>query len=266
MPVSYKTLLLYATSGCLLGLSILPAGTVPLSPLAWVAFIPMFFAFKEPVSRGTHLLGAYFFSIIKVFLTLFSFVTVYALPGLILIFLGGLVYSIPLWIYHLLQCRIGWDKSLFVLPFLWTAYITHISDGLLALPILSFSLSQAALPWLIQYIDITGNTAIIFWLVLLNVLFTKSIHSWYQHRKTVKSTSHESVYLAKRVSLIVLCMFLPPLLYAVYTVQVLPQHFTGQIQVGLVQPGFTADETSGEDFGTELFYSQIALSDSMTTR
>jgi apolipoprotein N-acyltransferase len=260
-----KQLLLFALSGILLGLSVNTLGSIPLSPLAWIAFIPMFFALKESVSWQMHLVATYLFSSIKLTLGLFSFVTVSVLPGLGLIFFGAFIYSIPLWIHYFLQRKVGWEKALYVLPFTWTAFIGAVSDGLLAMPILSFSPSQAALPWLIQYIDITGQTAIIFWLLLLNVLLTVAIDSWKEHKSKLNSASEYYRTLAKRIILIISAMFLPPLLYSLVVFQTLPSTYTGEIEVGLVQPGFTNDGTEdGTEFVNRLFLTSISLTDSLT--
>ncbi len=261
-----KQILMYTLSGILLGLSVNTLGSIPLSALAWIAFIPMFFALKEAVSWRIHIYAVYIFSVIKLTLGLFSFVTVFALPGLILIFLGAFIYSIPLWLHYLIQDKIGWKKALYVLPFLWTAYIAIISDGILAMPILSFSPSQAALTWLVQYIDLTGHTAILFWLLLLNVLLTLAVDSWTKHKTNLALASLEIGYLFKRVGVVVVGLFLPPLMYTFYIYQTLPNSFTSEITVGLVQPGFSNDIPEADpDFGSNLFYKQIYLTDSLIT-
>jgi len=260
----FQLISLFVLSGVLLGLSVNTLGSLPLSPLAWIAFVPMFMALKFPASRGVHIIAVYLFSVVKLMLGLFSFITVYAIPGFILIFLGAVIYSIPLWLQHLIQEKLGWRNALLVLPFLWTAYIAIVSDGMLNMPILSFSPSQAALPWLIQYIDLTGHSAILFWLLMLNVLLVLAIDSWQQHPSKRSGQSFEIGFIVKRAGLIVIIMFLPPLLYTFYSYRTIPNSFTAEIQVGLVQPGFANNSTGDDpDFVNNLFYSQITLTDSL---
>lgn len=255
-----KQILFFVISGVLLGLSVNTLGSIPLSILAWIAFIPMFMALKSEFNWRHFFIATYLFSFVKLTLGLFSFVTVHTIPGLILILLGSLIYSVPLWIHFSIQRKIGWRNSLLILPFLWTAYITVVSDGILAMPILSFSPSQAALPWLIQFIDVTGHTAILFWLLMLNVLLTLSIESWTQYKSKIESRSSEIGYLTKRVGIVIVGMFAIPILYTLYSYQTLPNTFTDEITVGLVQPGFADEEP---DFISELFDKQIELTDSL---
>lgn len=255
-----KQVLFFILSGLLLGASINILGSIPLSALAWIAFMPMFLALKSEISWRRYFVATYLFSFVNLTLALFSFVAVHTIPGLILILLGSVIYSVPLWIQFFIQRKIGWRNSLLILPFLWTAYVAVVSDGILAMPILSASISQAALPWLIQFIDITGHTAILFWLLLLNLLLTLSIESWTRFKSKLESRSSEIGYLTKRIAIVIAGMFAIPLMYTMYSYQTLPDTFTDEIQVGLIQPGFANEEP---DFISDLFDKQIELTDSL---
>lgn len=220
----------------------------------------MFVALKTEFSWRRYFVASYLFSFVNLTLALFSFVAVHTIPGVILLLLGSLIYSVPLWIHYSIQRKIGWRNSLLILPFLWTAYVAIVSDGILAMPILSNSISQASLPWLIQFIDITGHTAILFWLLMLNVLLTLSIERWTQFKSKLESRSSEIGYLIKRVGIVIVGMFAIPLLYTMYSYQTLPNTFTDELQVGLIQPGFVNEEP---DFISDLFDMQIELTDSL---
>lgn len=254
---------MYALSGLLTGLSVNTIGGFPLSALAWVSFIPLFLALKNSASIRIHVAGVYLFSCVTLLMFLFSFISVYASAGLLLITIGSIVSSVPLWVSLWFKHTFGWKNTLLIIPFFWTAYLDIIADQLFALPILSFSLSQAPLTWLIQYVDITGHTAIVFWLLVLNVTLTFTLDRWKIGKNSSKSEPGASTqFLIKRFGMILLLLFLPPLLYAFYTFQTLPQEFKGSISVGLVQPGSVNAEYTPELAG-ELVEKHVSLTDSL---
>lgn len=126
------------------------------------------------------------------------------------------------------------------------------------MPILSVYANQAALPWLIQYIDITGYTGISFWLVALNAFIFIMLDDWLEYKKTTSA-----VFFSKRLALLFSIFFLPPLLYNIYVKATLPNGFGDEITVSVVQSGYPSYETAGEEQFEIGFLQLIAVTDSI---
>jgi apolipoprotein N-acyltransferase len=259
----FPIIALYAGSGLLIGLSVNTFGFTPLAALAWVGCVPMLLAMKQDSPLWAHVAGVFLFSSIKLLLSLFSFITVFAVPGITLVLAGSVISSVPLWLSLFIKFRWGWKNALYILPPLWTAYTVFVSEGLFNLPILSFSLSQAALPWIVQYIDVTGHTGILFFLLCINVILSLSYTS-IKFKKELKTRSEReavNIEITKQY-LVVVVFFSLSLMYGIYKKTVIQNSYSGEIQVGMVQPGFAPSE-SEDNSSVDLFLHQVALTDSL---
>ncbi|MCH8568937.1 MAG: apolipoprotein N-acyltransferase [Balneolales bacterium] len=255
------SLLLCALGGILLGLATNQVSGVALSPLAWVCLVPLFFSIKNTDTVLSFLGRTYLFSVLFLSLVITAFVLRSFVAGSLLIMISALFFTIPFWVVHLLKSKIGFRKSLFLLAFIWPAFDWFILERFLAMPILSINANQAALPWLIQYIDITGYTGISFWLIALNAFIFIMLDDWLQLRKS--STSKPAVFFSKRLAILFAVFFLPPLLYNVYVKASLPDGFGGEIRVSVVQSGYPSYETAGDLQFETGFLQLIAVTDSL---
>ncbi|MCC5927008.1 MAG: apolipoprotein N-acyltransferase [Bacteroidetes bacterium] len=258
---SLFSLLLSALGGILLGLATNQVWGVALSPLGWVCLVPLYFSLKNIDTARHFFVRTYLFSVIFLSLVLTAFILRSFTGGILLITIGALFFTIPFWVVHICTSKIGFRKSLFLLALIWPAFDWFILERFLAMPILSVYLNQAALPWLIQYIDITGYTGISFWLVALNAFIFIMLDDWLERRKTSSTTA--DVFFSKRLALLFSVFFLPPLLYNVYVKATLPRGFGDEIRVSVVQSGYPSYETAGDEQFEIGFLQLVAVTDSL---
>lgn len=252
------SLLLCAFGGILLGLATNQVLGVALSPLGWLCLVPLFFSIKNTDSARSFFGRTYLFSVLFLSLVITAFVLRSFTGGVILIFIGAFFFTLPFWVVHFSRAKIGFRKSLFLLALIWPAFDWFILERFLAMPILSVYANQAALPLLIQYIDITGYTGISFWLVALNAFIFIMLDDWLEYKKTTSA-----VFFSKRLALLFSIFFLPPLLYNIYVKATLPNGFGDEITVSVVQSGYPSYETAGEEQFEIGFLQLIAVTDSI---
>lgn len=176
----FRKLPLWLFSGILYGLSWPIFDTINLSFLAWFAFVPLFiFLEKNKQHFLKSMLGSYATMVVFGCFSagwLFNFPSA-KLEVAIIFFLEELWFFIPFLIHFFIQKKIGFNKSLWLLPLIWMlwewSYLgleftmgTHLS-----------AYSQSNNIWLIQYMDSTGMWGVSFWLMLFNVLIFKAFKS-----------------------------------------------------------------------------------------
>lgn len=257
----FSNLMISAFGGILLGLATNQVFGVPLSPLAWVCLVPLFFGLKKAESALHFFLHTYVFSVLFLSLVLTAFVLHSFLGGFLLITIGALVFSIPFWAVYLFKSKIGFRKSLYLLPLIWPLFDWFILERMLTTPILSINANQAAMTWLIQYIDITGYTGISFWLIALNIFIFCMLDDGIELRKT--NPDKLFAFGGKRFAILFSVFFLPPLLYNQYVKSTLPATFGDEIRVSVVQSGYPSRETSGDDYFDIGFMQLITVTDSL---
>ncbi len=255
----FLSLLLSAIGGILLGLATNEVFGVPLSPLAWFCLVPLFFSLKNAETALHFFLHTYVFSVFFLSFVLTAFVLHSFLGGFLLITIGALVFSIPFWVVYFFKTKFGFRKNLFLLPLIWPLFDWFIIERILAMPILSIYVNQAALPWLIQYIDITGYTGISFWLIALNIFIFCMLDDGIELRKT--NPTYLLTFGGKRFVILFSVFFLPPLLYNLYVKSTLPSSFGDEIRVSVVQSGYPSYEM--EDFFEIGFMQLITVTDSL---
>lgn len=240
-------------SGILLGMANNELFGLPMAPLAWVALVPVLLALREAKSFLSYFLTGFVFSLVYLLIAMFSFLNAYFVGGAVLILVGALQFSLPFVVSYFLQKKVGWKKSLFVLPFLWPVLEYFVLESSLSMPLFAMYISQAPMLWLVQHIDIFGYSAISFWLVLLNVLVAVAGPSFcarhcedegrpvpfFRESNLQENRRKIASFLAmtKQLATIVAVMFLPPLAYSTFIHFTLEEKLGGEVTVSLIQSG-----------------------------
>ncbi len=233
-------------SALLLGLSTGFIPDVPLAPLAWVAFVPLLLALRSVSSFWKVAAYAYLTFFVYLLLAIYSFLSASFLGGTLVLFVGSLHFSFPFLILYFFRKHLGWRKSLWVLPLLWPAWEWSFLQSRFSVSFLTFHVTQAPLTWLVQFVDVLGSSAISFWLLLLNVLIVRAVEDWRAARTNLKVSrsqhgpswgqKYQVPFLLRRLSVITLVMFLPPLLYSAHVFSSSHTEVQKEITVSLVQP------------------------------
>ncbi|MCF8277086.1 MAG: apolipoprotein N-acyltransferase [Flavobacteriales bacterium] len=216
-------------SGILLGLANNEVFGLPMALLAWVALVPVLLALRQAQGFVGYFFTGYVFSLVYLFIAMFSFLTAYFVGGAVLIAVGALQFSLPFVVSYFLQNRVGWKRSLFILPLLWPVVEWFVLESALSMPLFAMYISQAPMLWLVQHIDIFGYSAISFWLVLLNVLIAIVIAD--------TSTNATGKVRLKKLFTIAFAMFMPPLAYAFFIHSSLEDNLDEKVTVSLIQSG-----------------------------
>jgi apolipoprotein N-acyltransferase len=186
-------LLLYVLlGGVLMGVSPNEVAGIPLSPLAWVCYVPLLFAFRTCNNVAAAYGYAFVFFLCCLIVGLFSFMQVYFVGGALLILIGALIFALPVLPWYLIRNKVGWYAGLLVFPLLWPPYEWYLAERLFSMPILTISITQAPMVWLNQYIDITGHSGISVWLMSINVVVVLGIDSWWRPRRGIVAGERQS--------------------------------------------------------------------------
>ncbi|WP_299671827.1 apolipoprotein N-acyltransferase [uncultured Polaribacter sp.] len=237
-----KKIPLWALSGLLYGLSWPIFENLNLSFLAWVAFVPLFiFLEKNQHKFWKSMLGSYTAMVIFGCFAagwLFNFPQA-KLQIAVIFFLEEFWFFIPFLIFFPIQKRIGFNKALWLFPFIWMLWEwTYLSLEFTMGTHLS-AYSQSGNIWLIQYIDITGMWGVSFWLLLLNVFIFKAYQSVNYNLK--------SSWFYKKVGFIVLLMLGIPLLYAAISYSKYNEFKGKSIDVTIVPTQYSARFLNNSD-------------------
>lgn len=231
------SLRLTALSGVLMGLSVNHVYGVSFAFLLPVCLVPLFFSLEQEKKVVGWLGHGWLFSFVSLFLALLGFTWVSPVAGLVMVTAASSLYALP---YGLLYAvRNVWRHdpawSFLLLGLLWPPFAWFVKEQLVGFPITLYANALANYPVFIQYIDITGYTAISTWVITLNVgvfIFIK-----YQQIGLWK-ISKRPYY----VGLATLIWFVLPLLYSVYVYHVIPKTYQGSIKATVVQPGYASGE------------------------
>jgi apolipoprotein N-acyltransferase len=177
-----KDWFLVISSALLMSLAYPP---LPFGFVIYFALVPLIFALEGKGLFDAFKIG-YIFGLVSNSILLFwiacaSAFGAFAAPGAIVAILLLCLYTALLsWFYGLVQRKWG-INSLFFLPFLWVAmeYVRSLTE--ISFPWLNLAYTQTYYLNLIQYTSFTGNYAVSFWIVCLNLI----IYLIIKHKKRI---------------------------------------------------------------------------------
>ncbi len=134
----------------------------------YLALVPLIFALENKGPSDAFKIG-YLFGLVSNSLLLFwiGWATVFgAAAALVLLCLYTAFLA---WFYALVRKKWG-TRALFLLPFLWVSmeYVRSLTE--ISFPWLNLAYTQTYYLSLIQYASVTGNYAVSFWIVCLNLI------------------------------------------------------------------------------------------------
>lgn len=262
-PALLKLFSLAAASGILLGFSVNEWHGFSFSFTAWIALVPAFISFQWVDRFSLHAALSYLVSAIYITFALGTFLITSTVAGLLVIFFGAVLFSLPMLSVYWFKQRIGYVKSLLVLAFLWSMYDYWVIEKLLELPILVLSITQSAYPALIQYIDITGYTGIATWIITLNTTIYVGFNAWMESKGATKSNAKFATPLQKAVVIVVL-HFAIPLFYQIAVKYAYSDAFERQVTVLSIQEAYPEPKLMTDSSWVGILESYVAATDSAT--
>jgi apolipoprotein N-acyltransferase len=228
MKPPHRHLWVILFSGILYGLSYPLALNIPTGFLAWFALVPLFLALRNVstfkdfffLTYPTLFIGTYIFG---AFVFFFGFAA-----GFFTCLSQSILTFIPLIFSCFIQKRLGWKKSMWLLPAVWTIgdWLQHLVPH--SFQISSIAYTQTTVLWFAQAADIFGMWGISFWVIAVNVSVALIVDSQQETGKSLWS-KHELLTAALRL----LPLFILPLAYAFWSQLQLPNGRS--IKVALVQ-------------------------------
>jgi apolipoprotein N-acyltransferase len=261
--------------GFLMGFALNEIAGIPLSPLAWVCYVPLLFAFRTCNNAAAAYGYAFVFFLCCLIVGLFSFMQVYFVGGALLILIGALIFALPVLPWYLIRNKMGWHVGLLAFPLLWPPYEWYLAEMLFSMPILTISITQAPMVWLNQYIDITGHSGISVWLMSINVVVVLGLESWRSSRGDALSAPSAKNNGRGRVefwlktqppvwyAVVMVALFVQPLLYAGYTFRTLPESFHGTTRVSLIQPNLNSADYVNDSTAVAALMKLVTLTDAL---
>jgi apolipoprotein N-acyltransferase len=214
-------------SGLLIGFSFPFIDILPTATLAWIGFVPLLFELENHLNKFKRFAWSAFLVMVIFNSISACWVLVATIPGaLILWFPHAFINTIPILILYPIQRRIGWTTSLFLLPFLWTAWEWLHIQSEFSFPWLLMGNTQSTIPLMIQYAEFTGVWGITLWVMSVNIcvyFFVKGYQA-----KIKKQTRAVSAILA-------LLIILPPIYYFIVTRAESFKHKSEPLKVTIVQ-------------------------------
>jgi len=141
---------------------------LPFGFVIYFALVPLIFALENKGLSDAFKIG-YIFGLVSNSILLF-WIGWATIPGAVAAILLLCLYTALLtWCYAFVQKKWG-ANSFFFLPFLWVAmeYVRSLTE--ISFPWLNLAYTQTYYLKLIQYASFTGNYAVSFWVVCLNVI------------------------------------------------------------------------------------------------
>ena len=213
----------------------------------YIAFIPLLFLSKRH-SPGRSFLYGYIVGLFVNGVTLY-WLLFYSGIGFSLIIMGN---SLP---FALLSAALsyafkhGESRALLIFPFLWTflEYIRQFGD--LAFTWLNIAHTQTYYLYLIQYVEFTGMSGVVFWICVVNISFFLLLTRFRQKKARV------------RLMLVTLSLFMLPLGYGFYKMSENPSAIG--ISVAYVQPDILPDTKWEKDFLKQNLKILMTMTDSI---
>lgn len=240
-------------SGLLCGLAYPLWVNIPTGFLMWFALVPLLLSLRTIENFKAYFFRTYPFLLVSG-LICNHFVAIYGFTNWLLsCFLQTILMFMPFAIQYFFQKKMGWQKALWALPFLWTAcdWLQHLVPH--SFQISSIAYTQTTVIWFAQIADIFGMWGVTFWLVLVNVSLVLAIDSIEKNvRETFKVSRTWWLSFLKKWSFQGILFFGLPLLYAFWININLPD---GQkVKIALVQ----TNEDSYAKIDDTLFNKRIA--------
>lgn len=258
-------------SGILYGISYPFALNIPTGVLAWFALVPMLLAIRNNQSFKTFFLKTYPVLFIGTYIFgafVFSFDMT---AGFFTCFSQCLLTFLPLIAHYFIQQKLGWRRSLLLLPAVWTVgdWLQHLIPH--SFQISSLAYTQTTVLWMAQYADVFGMWGITFWVMAVNVSIALTINSIQETKKVTqtnnptsditspKSNTPLSIFFKKWLFSSIL-LFGLPLIYAFWSQSQLPDGRS--IKVALVQTNENSQQTLDSIQFNKNLESLIRLADS----
>jgi apolipoprotein N-acyltransferase len=228
-------------------LFILSYAPSPFGFFIYVAFIPQFYLYQRNRPAQSIIYGYLIGLIVNV--CVLYWLLLYAGTGFsIIVILNALQFAI---FGGLLSTIFHSYKKMFLItfPFLWTflEYIRQFGD--LAFSWLNVAFTQTYYLYLIQFLDFTGQSGIVFWICLINI----SIYLIINTRRNLSS--------AIKYSVLLLLIFILPLLYGTYRLSEQPAR--NGISIAYLQPNIDLATKWDKNSQQENLKSLIVLTDSV---
>ena len=235
-------------SGILCGLAHPLWLDVPTGFLMWFAFVPLLLDVRQPLIFKQYIFKTYPFVLVQV---CFSgvFVAYSGFEKFVITNLSQtLLVMFAFLIHWVFLKRFGWRRSLWALPFIWTAaeWLKHITPH--DFQVSPIANSQISVLWFAQIADVFGLWGVSFWLILVNVSIALTIEN--SPRVGNPWRVWASIFLKKWIFQAVF-LFGLPLIYAFWSYLNLPNGQT--VKVSLVQ----TNEDSYAKVDTALFNKRI---------
>lgn len=252
-PTLLNSLGLTTLSGVMMGLSVNHVYGVSFAFLLPVCLVPLFFSLKREQNVLGWLGHGWLFSFVSLSLALLGFTWVSPYAGILMVSVASCLYALPYGLLYL--ARRVWQRdpalSFLLLGLIWPPFAWFIKEQLVGFPITLFANALANYPVFIQFIDITGYTAISTWVITLNAGIFALV-------KYYKSGLWKVSKWPYYVGVATLVWFVLPLYYSVYVYQVIPRSYQGSIKATVVQPGYASVE---EEYVENILRSALDLSE-----
>lgn len=233
LPYSVITL-----TGVLYGLSFSPFFfPFSLGFLAWFCWVPLLVKLRKLIDNPK----CYFSSIYLSFLignllamwwllASISFITyLFLIAGLF-----ALSYSLVFLAFYFLHHHLGWQRALFLLPFLWTGWEWLLTLQDYHTPVAFLGYSQVDYAYLLQYCELTGVWGVSFWVVLINVILANIfvVFKRYSLRQVIVTLCQ------------LLLLFALPVGYSYFSIQNWENKLKQlpSVDIALLQPNFSDEE------------------------
>ncbi len=211
-----------------------------LSFLAWFAFVFLFISLSRTVTLWRFWGITWIFSFIAHTICSGWFLDIPTNKVMLIIgsFNESLVLPFIFLPYYFIKRVGGFNRAIFVLPFLFVTgewIYCSLEHNLGYLRVVH---SQTANPWLIQYADLFGSFSVTFWVILFNVLIYYALE---KSRHRLLSGS-----FIKRIAVIILVMVSLPLVYARYRDRQIKQEKPDSIAVTMIHTRFAPNPQSDQ--------------------
>jgi apolipoprotein N-acyltransferase len=219
---------------------------VNLSFLAWFALVFLFISLEKAKGFWRFFGIAWGFTFISYTICSGWFLDIPTNKFIIVIgaFTESLSFPLPLIPYYFIKKRIGFRRSIFILPFLFVIGEWVYCSLEHNLSYLLVAHSQTANLWLIQYVDAFGFLAITFWVVLFNVLlYSAFVESKYR----LFSSSFLKMAVPSAVVMISV-----PLIYAVVQNHGIKRLSTDRMMITMINTRFAPNTKTNEQAAKNL--------------
>ncbi len=231
---------LWLVGALLYGISWPMPWNINLSFLAWFALVFLFISLKNKESFGRFFATVWIFSFITHTICSGWFLDI---PTNKFLIIAGainesLAFPLPFIPFYFIQKRAGFNRSIWVLPFLFVlgewiySTLPHNLGFLMAVH------SQTANTWLIQFIDLFGSLSVSFWVFSFNVFIFSALEK-YQYR-------FNSPRFQLRLVIIVFVMIGLPLIYAQFRNHQLALEKSDSITITMVHTLFPPNQKTDQ--------------------